>query len=376
MIENITADERAAMRAYVQRMEVRLSTLHRIAGLFIGGAGLLFLLPVLLRDTVKDINEVALSQITPIVLAEIKITTSLLAPHLPSEFWIYLLLFIPFAISVGLPLYALYLLFQDIVQFYFIGHHTYFPAEPFVPRFSLSAIAFSPDESPRIKREVMRQQYGSERAPILIPFQNQGVPYYDHVYRLTQGVVVPETRQIEALEQQNVFDEVHPKPSLDNFNRLNTALGLAGLTDNLLIEEVAKMEISLTRHVLGLRRIVLRYMKALILFVITTMVSFAIASVIDSYKQVLNQSPLQSISNLVVLSLGYFAWSLVVWTLIRKPIDWIWDLSNKHTKRKDVAVDGTVTGFDKFVVTISYITGGVSFLCACLSLYLAFVALR
>jgi len=35
MIENITADERAAMRAYVLRMEVRLSTLHRIAGLFI-----------------------------------------------------------------------------------------------------------------------------------------------------------------------------------------------------------------------------------------------------------------------------------------------------------------------------------------------------
>src|SRR4051794_34504074 len=38
-------------RAYLQRGETRLSTLHRVAGAFLSGAGLLTLLPVLLSST-------------------------------------------------------------------------------------------------------------------------------------------------------------------------------------------------------------------------------------------------------------------------------------------------------------------------------------
>ena len=42
----LTADERAATRAFVARCEVRLSTLHRIAVGMLSGAGLLVVLPV------------------------------------------------------------------------------------------------------------------------------------------------------------------------------------------------------------------------------------------------------------------------------------------------------------------------------------------
>ncbi len=42
-------EEHAAMRAYLQRAEVRLSTMHRVAGVLLNGAGLLFLFPVLLK---------------------------------------------------------------------------------------------------------------------------------------------------------------------------------------------------------------------------------------------------------------------------------------------------------------------------------------
>ena len=38
-----TADERAAMRAFLQRCEVRLSTMHRVATALLSGAGILVL---------------------------------------------------------------------------------------------------------------------------------------------------------------------------------------------------------------------------------------------------------------------------------------------------------------------------------------------
>ncbi len=50
-----TTDERNAMRSFIQRGEVRLSTMHRVAVGFLSGAGLLFLLPVFLKDGVLSI---------------------------------------------------------------------------------------------------------------------------------------------------------------------------------------------------------------------------------------------------------------------------------------------------------------------------------
>jgi len=37
----VSPDERAAMRAYLQRCEVRLSTVHRVATALLSGAGIL-----------------------------------------------------------------------------------------------------------------------------------------------------------------------------------------------------------------------------------------------------------------------------------------------------------------------------------------------
>lgn len=42
-------------RAFLQRGEVRLSTMHRVASAFLGGAGLLFLFPLFTRDFFKEI---------------------------------------------------------------------------------------------------------------------------------------------------------------------------------------------------------------------------------------------------------------------------------------------------------------------------------
>ncbi len=61
--EALTTDERNAMRAYLGRAEVRLSTLHRIATAFIGGAGLLLLIPVFIKDAIDSIMQILLDHL-------------------------------------------------------------------------------------------------------------------------------------------------------------------------------------------------------------------------------------------------------------------------------------------------------------------------
>ena len=45
----------AGARAFLQRGEVRLSTVHRVAGVLLGGAGLLLLLPALLGQALPQL---------------------------------------------------------------------------------------------------------------------------------------------------------------------------------------------------------------------------------------------------------------------------------------------------------------------------------
>lgn len=49
-------ENKNALRAYLQRAKAKLSTMHRIAGAFLGGAGLLLLLPTSLRDVPVSSN--------------------------------------------------------------------------------------------------------------------------------------------------------------------------------------------------------------------------------------------------------------------------------------------------------------------------------
>ena len=56
--------------------------------------------------------------------------------------------------------------------------------------------------------------------------------------------------------------------------RFNAAFGLARILDRPLVYEVAKTEVSLARHTLYLRRLVLRYLRTLLAFIWTTLVIF------------------------------------------------------------------------------------------------------
>src|SRR4051794_10842436 len=93
-------DERNAMRSYLQRSEVRLSTMHRVAVGFISGAGLLFLFPVFVKDGVLSIIRTLLSY-TPTMQnpGQIGQTAGFIL--------IYVCLLYPFVLSLSIPAVAL-----------------------------------------------------------------------------------------------------------------------------------------------------------------------------------------------------------------------------------------------------------------------------
>src|SRR3954447_13432052 len=53
--EAMSGDERAAIRGFLQRSEVRLSTVHRVATALLSGAGLMVLLPAIARDSIVSV---------------------------------------------------------------------------------------------------------------------------------------------------------------------------------------------------------------------------------------------------------------------------------------------------------------------------------
>jgi hypothetical protein len=304
-VHQFTETERNAMRGYLQRCEVRLSTLHRIAQAFFGGAGLLVLIPVFFKDAVDTIISALLSQTGnhfPVLGSTGIILTGLL----------YIAIAVPLLLSLAIPLYGVYLLLKDIIHFYFTIYTPGFSENLLNPTFALTGVMFSVDESPSVKHEVMRYQYKATQMGFMIPFsQERQERYFDSIIERTHGDIIPESRHLDKLKQQGVLpDDYNP----DTVNRFNSALGIARGLDRTLAQEVAVTEMSLVRHVLYLRRLVLRYIKTLLMFIWTTAVSFVMLPFLKDAR----------FNNLIVLAIGYLVWSLAVMRIMDMPIRWIY----------------------------------------------------
>ncbi|NWF67635.1 MAG: hypothetical protein HXY40_00975 [Chloroflexi bacterium] len=298
----LTDAERNAMRAYLQRCEVRLSTLHRIATAFISGAGIIVLIPVFFKDVVSELMQVLLRDFGPTAnSAGLPVT---LAMYVALAYVLFLLLF--------LPLRALYLTFKDIIDFYFAIHFPGFPETLENPTFALTGVTFSSDESPRVKREVLRYQYQKASIDFTIPFsKGKRREYFDSfdprgITYEVQTERIPSNLRAAGLVAADVTE--------DDVRHFNAAMAIARTFERDLVQEVAKTEMSITRHILYLRRIVLRYVKTILLFIWTLMVLFGVQSVIKAAL----------FPEFVMLALGCLLWSLPMAWLIHTPIEWIY----------------------------------------------------
>jgi hypothetical protein len=231
---------------------------------------------------------------------------------LPLALVLYASLIYVLFLLLFLPLRALYLTFKDIIDFYFAIHFPGFPETLENPAFALTGVAFSPDESPRVKREVLRYQYRKASIDFAIPFsKGKRHEYFDSfdprgIAYEVQTERIPQKLQAAGLVADDVSD--------DDVRHFNAAMAIARTFERDLVEEVAKTEMSITRHIHYLRRIVLRYVKTILLFIWTLMVLFGVQSTIKAAL----------FPEFVILSLGCLVWSLPVAWIIHTPIEWIY----------------------------------------------------
>lgn len=349
-----TADERNAMRGYLQRSEVRLSTIHRVAVGFLSGAGLLFLMPVFFKDGVLAVIR-ALLEYSPVLPSDIGLGST------AGTIILYLCLFYPFILSLAIPAGALLLLMQDTVRFYFVAHPPGFPDELFNPRFILTGIAFSPDESEEVKARVLRYQYGSDLINFVISHADSRSNYYHDIIDKPDRMIVPRTRKLPKLidmqvaeipsgkpvselkdedivriqgtyfngeENEALLNTAHVDRTVKEIDGFNAALGLAGMLDRSLYQEVAKSEVSLVRHSLKLRRLVLRYFQAFLILIWTTVITFLMLPFL--------QDTSHRFSLVAVFAVAYLIWAAFAPYIVQMPLYWLAGSSRPHVRRKGV----------------------------------------
>src|SRR5690606_27920686 len=140
------------------------------------------------------------------------------------------------------------------------------------PTFALSGLTFWSDESPRIKHAIMRYQYHNDNMDYMLPFsEERRKKYFDDMIENTDGEIIPASRRMDKLIEN---DCLPADASEKEVKRFNAAFGITRSLDRTLVEDVALTEMSLTRHLLYLRRLLLRYIKTLLMFIWTTIVSF------------------------------------------------------------------------------------------------------
>jgi hypothetical protein len=383
--------ERNAMRAFLQRTEVRLSTMHRVAVGFISGAGLLFLFPVFFKDAILAIIKELLTH-APSIPPD---------PSVPSAVVIVLTYFLigyPFLLSLAIPIAALILLLRDIIHFYFVGHPPGFPEELFNPRFGLSAVAFSPDESETVKTRILIHQYGSDLINFVLPFDERGSRYYGAVIDKPKRMIVPLTRRIprligrgvlenpngKSLDQMSdsdvlhvrgafnsggevisVLAEPHKVRTLADLDRFNAALGLAGFVDRPLYQEVAKQEVSLVRHSLKLRQMVLRYFQALLVLLWTALVSFGLLPFLQDEQR--------RFSPLIVFAIGYLIWAILTPIVVQLPISWLLSHTKPEARRENLRrleQTDALKQFETWTRWLCYIAAAAAFLALVLEIAL------
>lgn len=117
---------------------------------------------------------------------------------------------------------------------------------------------------------------------------------------------------------------------MSEIDGFNAAMGLAGVYDRALYQEVAKTEVSMVRHAIKLRRMVLRYFQALLILIWTSTVTFFMLPFLQDDR---GRFPV-----LLVFSVGYFIWAAVAPLAVQLPLYWLTSASKPQVRAQSVAI--------------------------------------
>lgn len=325
-----TLDESAiaAMRVYLQRAEVRLSTMHRIAGVFLNGAGLLVLFPALFRDSV-----------TKLLLPVIEDIRSGAVAHIMG--WV------AFLVLLGLPIYALILLLRDLAFFYFTAHRPWHSVNN-LPRFGLFGLSLPTNPASagdlRLVAEVRRRQLDPNLSDFLLPGREnvKDRRYLQRIVRWDSNIIPPTRR--------DWLKTIPDGPQREDAKDLSVAFGLAGAETRSILDEVARMELSLVRHSLYLRRLVLRYLKALLMLIVAAVVVQVVAASYLAPGNNRSASDTLTANLHTTVGVACLVWALATVLVVGRPINWIYGLAGPGLVPSDAARDPELVHFEVVVI--------------------------
>ncbi len=301
----LDTDERAAIRAFVQRSEVRLSTVHRVATALLSGAGLMVLLPAIARDSIVSVIRALVTD--DLDVAHVCLLAATIA-----------LLALPFA--------ALWLVLRDLTLFYFHAQHVASDDhDVFTPRFTLTGLRLPADElDPESHADLERARKHPSTVELLVPSNDLARSRID--------------KQLDAYGGLGRHD---------TDGDLGRARGLFELTasrDRTLLEEVAKIEHGMARHILRLQVIVLRYVKALLAFLTSALVVFASTAVLSDARVI---GPAEEMWLVSITAL----WAPSLVAVVTAPVRWLDQLLRAEGARSSaVANDPDLTQVERLAV--------------------------
>jgi len=329
-------ESRAAMRAFLQRSEVRLSTIHRVAQALLGGSALVLLLPLFLRDAFP------------------KMMTLIIAAYDGNQHWLPMVAVgLSATLVILLPIPTIYLLVGDLLGFYFtsntFGAHQTGSNAPhrvvFNPRFIIPGLGFNNDElSPRT-RDLLAEGRDDE---------------------WTRGLLVPRSLDDDGWRDRfdtrtyEVWGLLADEGAAGDTERVRQSFRLAGLNrDRTLARDVARTEALVARHVLAIRTVVLRYSKALLLLVATTVVTLAASGLVD---QAVREDPtngkfLDGFPHryLFLVALVYVVWAPLAARSVTAPLRMIQRQTPGVGEHRDVYLDKHTTQFESATIVITLV---------------------
>ncbi len=300
-----------------------MSTLHRIAVGMLSGAGLLVVLPVVARDSVTGI-------LRALVSGGVDAADGLLI--------------VAVVAMLAVPVTALWWLFRDLTRFYFHANHLDGErGAVFTPRFTLTSLRLPSDELQPESAAVLDSTRSDPRLIELL------VPTND------------ESRQRIDV-QLGVYGFL--RDGADDAARADGLMALAAARSRSLLEEVAKFEYGMARHVLKLRGLVLRYVKALLALLTTALAVYAGDAVVVDVGSGADLTT----SAALWLAAIVLVWAPIVVLALTSPIRWIEDLMRDDgAPSTAVADDPELT----FVERISLRIAAVAWVAAILAMAVA-----
>ena len=332
VVDNV--ESRAAMRAFLQRSEVRLSTIHRVAQALLGGSALVLLLPLFIRDGFP------------------KLTALIVSSYDAHQSWIATSgIAVAALLSVLLPVAAIFLLVGDLLGFYFTsntfgapGTETHGTRPRFNPRFIVPGLGFNDDElSDDLRAALDAGRRDEWTKALLVPRTLDDAGWRDRF----------DTRMYD------IWGVTVAAGSAGDDDRLRQSFRLAGLTrDRTLAADVARTEALLARHVLTLRVVVLRYTKALLLTITTMVATLAAAGFVDDAARVDATGRFHDgfpYRYLFLVGTVYVLWAPLAARSVTAPLR----LIQRHTpgvgQYRDVYLDKRMTQFESATVFATFL---------------------